>query len=333
VRRSYYFRIFQDVVAEVSQNCAGYSTRLKFVTILMGDIMFSNQYLPDKDPFSQQHKLSMYKEILNLVAATFEKNKFFKEVSIIECEELAGNYIDLLNNIVGVVDILYNVKFHHEYTLNHSISVASISGVLGKWLGFKGQKLKDLILTGLLHDIGKVMVPQSILDKPGKLTDEELLMIQTHPTHGYQILADNFDISEDITVGILQHHEREDGSGYPFGIQGGDIHMYAKIVAIADLYDAMNTARVYRPTLSLFSVIEIIMEQMDDKLNTEICSIFFANIHKCILGSPVLLSDGNVATVVELDELLRSRPMVKLKSGKVIDLEKNRKIEVVAILD
>jgi putative nucleotidyltransferase with HDIG domain len=295
--------------------------------------MFPNQYLPYKKRFSQQHRFSMYKEILNLVAASFEKNKFFKEVPIIECEELVGKYIDLLINIVGVVDILYNIKFHHEYTLNHSINVASISGVLGKWLGFKGQKLKDIILTGLLHDIGKIIIQQSILDKPGKLTNEELLMIQTHPAHGYQMLADDFDISEDVKLGILQHHEREDGSGYPFGIQGEAIHIYAKIVAIADMYDAMNTARVYRPTLALFSVIEIMIEQMHDKLNTEICSIFFANIYRCLLGSPVLLSDGNVATVVELNELLRSRPMVKLKNGEVIDLEKNKKIEVVAILD
>jgi HD-GYP domain-containing protein (c-di-GMP phosphodiesterase class II) len=85
--------------------------------------------------------------------------------------------------------------------------------------------------------------------------------------------------------------------------------------------------------MSLFSVIEIIIEQMYDKLNPEICSIFFSNIHRCLLGSSVLLSDGNMATVVQLNELLRSRPMVKLKSGDVIDLEKNKKIEVVAILD
>ena len=238
--------------------------------------------LPDKMAYSQQKKSSFYEDTLHLIMLSFAKHKVFKEVPIIEYKELVGSHTDLLLNIVSVAEILYNVRIHNEYTFNHSINVANISGVIGKWLGFKEQNLKDIILTGLLHDIGKVMIPTNILDKPGKLIEEEISIIQTHPMHGYHLLAEYISISEEVKLGILQHHEREDGSGYPFGVQGKDIHPYAGIVAIAEMYDAMSSARVYRPTLSLLSVIEIIIEQMKDKLNPEICSIFLVNIHRSL---------------------------------------------------
>lgn len=289
--------------------------------------------LPYANPSLLQKNFSRYKDTIDLVAMAFEKEKVFNEVPIVDYEELLGEYINLLAQAVDVVNILYNVRCHNEYTFKHSLNVAMLAGALGKWLGFKGHNLKDIILAGLLHDIGKVMIPQNILDKPGKLTDEEMTIIHTHPSHGYELLVDRFDTSEDVKLGILQHHEREDGSGYPCGVRGEKIHIYAKIVAIADMYDAMSTARVYRSTLSPFVVVEIMLEQMHEKLNAEICSIFIANIRRFLLGSFVLLSDGDRAQVVALNELIGSRPVVQLQNGKVIDLEKNRKIEAIAIFD
>ncbi|HWR42629.1 HD-GYP domain-containing protein [Sporomusa sp.] len=289
--------------------------------------------LPYKGRSSEWRFFSMYKDTLDSVAETFKKVRAFKEVPIAECKELVENYIELIVNIVGVIDDLYNVKSHNEYTFKHSLNVAIISGVLGKWLGFKGQKLKDIILAGLLHDIGKALIPENILDKPGKLTDEEMAIIRTHPAHGYHLLADCFEISEEVKLGILQHHEREDGSGYPLGSSRGDIHIYAKIVAIADIYDAMSTERVYRRKLLPFTVVEIILEQMYDKLNPQICLTFLAHIRRFLLGSSVLLNDGSKAKVVLLNELLRVRPVVQLESGDLIDLEGNRKLEVVEVLD
>lgn len=296
-------------------------------------IMQVSIVLPYKNRPSHKRFFCIYHETLETVAKTFEKARAFKEVPIAECKELVDKYIELIVNIVGVIDDLYNVKTHNEYTFKHSLNVAILSGVLGKWLGFTEQKLKDIILAGLLHDIGKAMIPETILDKPGKLSTEEMDIIRTHPAHGYHLLADCFEISEEVKLGVLQHHEREDGCGYPLGISGSDIHIYAKIVAIADMYDAMNTERVYRPKMPPFSIVEILIEQMYDKLNPQVCLTFLAHLRRFLVGSSVLLSDGRKAKVVLMNDILRVRPVVQLECGTLIDLERNRNLEIVTLLD
>ena len=275
----------------------------------------------------------IYKDTLTSVEETFKKVRAFKEVPIAECKELVENYIELIVNIVGVIDDLHNVKSHNEYTFRHSLNVAIIAGIIGKWMGFAGKDLKDIILAGLLHDIGKVLIPEDILDKPGKLTPEEMAVVRAHPTHGYHLLDDCFDITEEVKLGILQHHEREDGSGYPLGLTREKIHMYAKIVAIADIYDAMSTERVYRKKVPPFTVVEVILDQMYDKLNPQICLIFLAHIRGFLIGSSVLLNDGSKAKVVLLNGMLKLRPVVQLESGDLIDLDREKNLEVVTMLE
>ncbi len=289
--------------------------------------------LPEKVRYADPDFCRKYNETLELIASAFEKTRIFKEVPIAECKEIVNNYIELMIDIVGVVDSLYQVKDHNEYTFRHSLNVAIMAGILGKWLGFAGQQLKDIILAGLLHDIGKIMIPQSILDKPGKLTDEEMDIVKTHPKIGDQLIAGASELSQAVKLGILQHHERSDGSGYPAGLVYGDIHICARIVAIADVYDAMTTERVYRKQMPPFTAVEIIIEEMYDKLDPELCCTFITNMRRTLIGSSVLLSDGNKARVVLLHDLLSTRPIVQLETGYVMDLEKNRGINVVALLE
>lgn len=289
--------------------------------------------LPYKGDPTQHEFLATYKKTLDLVAVTFEKIRIFKEVPIKECEELVGNYIDLMTNITDVIAILHKVKSHNEYTFGHSLNVAIIAGVLGKWLGFKDGNLKDIILAGLLHDIGKLLIPLDILDKSSKLTEEEMEIIKTHPTHGYQLLSNSDEISHDVKLGILQHHERQDGSGYPQQLTGEKIHSYANIVAIADVYDAMSSKRVYRCQLPPLVVVETILEQMYEKFDPEVCLTFLEKIRGFMMGSVVALSDGRQGKIVVLNDLLQIRPVVQLTNGNLIDLEENRQLEIVAVLD
>lgn len=275
----------------------------------------------------------LYKDTLHSIAATFEKVRIFKEVPLADCRELIDNYVELLVNIVGVVDRLYKVKAHNEYTFRHSLNVAILSGILGKWLGFKGNEMKDIILAGLLHDIGKAFIPREVLNKPGRLTPEEMMLIRKHPLYGHRLLAKNREIPESVKLAALQHHEREDGSGYPAALQNEKIHSYAKIVALADVYDAMSSERVYRAKMPPFAVVDTILDEMQEKLNTRICITFLANISRFFVGSSVLLSNGNKATIVELNDVLRMRPVVQLENGEVLDLADDRKIEIVSVLD
>lgn len=288
--------------------------------------------MPTAGNMSQQQFTALYETTLESVARHFESVRAFQEVPVAELTELVDSYLELMVNVAGVVDRLYKVQMHNEYTFQHSLNVAVLSGVLGKWMGFSGRRLKELILAGLLHDIGKTLVPAEILNKASRLSGEEMNVIRAHSAQGYQLLQDCKDIPNAVKLGVCQHHEREDGSGYPFGLRHYHIHIYAKIVAVADSYDAMSSERVYRPKMPPFQVIEILLEQLG-KLNTQVCVTLLTNIRRFLLGSSVLLSDGKKATIVELNDMLRIRPIVQNEQGEVIDLARREDLEVVTIFD
>ena len=294
---------------------------------------YVNIELPCKCNPLQRQFSKIYEKTLDLVGETFEKIRVFKEVPIKQCEELVESYIGLMADITDVVSILHSIKVHNEYTFGHSLNVAIIAGALGKWLGFTQEDLKDIILAGLLHDIGKIYIPPKVLDKPSKLTNDEMQMIKTHPSHGYRLLKNCDGISQEVKLAIMQHHERQDGSGYPQQLKGEEIHIYASIVAIADVYDAMSNKRVYRCQLPPFVVLETIIEQMYEKLNPEICLTFLENVRSFMVGSSVILSDGSQGKIILLNDLLRIRPVVQLRNGALVDLGKNRELEVVNVLD
>ena len=142
--------------------------------------------------------------------------------------------------------LLYSLKQYHPHTFIHSINVASYSLALGEKLGLDQEDLDKLETAGLLHDIGKLKIPENILHKPGKFTDEEYEIMKKHPTYSVEILRDiNFEDEELLRI-IESHHERIDGRGYPTGISGNQIPFLAKIISVADSYDAMTSNRCYR---------------------------------------------------------------------------------------
>ncbi|MBP2637122.1 MAG: hypothetical protein H6Q72_3029 [Firmicutes bacterium] len=288
---------------------------------------------PNTPPFTNPDLFHMYNETLDVISSTFKKARRFKEVPLAECSELVGNYVELMIDIESVLDNLYRIRTHHEYTFTHSLHVAILTGLLGKWMGFTGSNLKNLILAGLLHDIGKALIPQRILDKPGPLTTAEMDIIKLHSTQGYNLLGNCIEIPEEVKLGVLQHHEREDGSGYPFGLKGKDISIYAKFVAIADVYDAMTTDRVYRAKHPPITTIHTMLTHMHTKLDSIICLTFSAKLQKFLLGSRVLLNNGLQGTVVQMPNIATARPVVRLDSGVLVDLDNDEKIIITEILD
>jgi putative nucleotidyltransferase with HDIG domain len=233
----------------------------------------------------------------------------------------------------GVVANLSRIRSHNEYTFNHSLNVAILCGLIGKWLGYSGQVLKDLILAGLLHDIGKALTPLEILNKPGKLTMDEMEVIKLHPVQGYNLVSNREDISDEVKIGILQHHERLDGSGYPLGLSKDAISNFSCIISIADMYDAMTAERVYRKRMSPFSAAETIIKEMYNKLDPNISLIFLTKVQSCLIGSRVLLSNGKIGKVLLFNNDPCTRPIVKLDDDTLINLEKNRSIEIVDLIE
>lgn len=291
--------------------------------------------IKDKEPAplseAQVAVSSEYNDTVATLKRSFETIRFFKQVPLKEMREMADNAIEPFINTSGILNHLQVVHRQDDYTFHHSIDVAVLCGVVGRWLGYRGGELKDLVLAGLLHDIGKTQIPLEILRKPGKLTPAEMETMRLHTTRGYNIVKD-LDLPPSVLYAILQHHEREDGSGYPIGVTGEKIHPFAKIIAVVDIYDAMTSDKVYKKRATPFEAVEAVMKDMYDKLDPNICTVFLNNVRDYFIGNIVLLSDGREAEVVYLGKFISARPVVRTEDGEFIDLESKKNLSILKVL-
>ncbi|MDP4097924.1 HD-GYP domain-containing protein [Paenibacillus sp. P96] len=208
----------------------------------------------------------------------------------------------LLNDLGGTDQNLYQ----------HSLTVCLYTLVLGKANGYTRQQLLELGIGSLLHDIGKTQLPSSILLKPGKLTREEYLEIQTHTLLGYRILKKEPDISQLSALCALQHHERIDGTGYPNGLVNREIHDYAKWVSLADSYDAMTANRSYRAPLLPHQAVEVLYSGAGTLYEQYMLEKFRDRVAIYPLGLPVVLSTGEEGVVVRIDPRIPHRPVIRI---------------------
>lgn len=230
------------------------------------------------------------------------------------CESLfiSKTTIDLLN-------MLSNMRNIEDPIYSHSLNVGLISRIIGKWLKLPLEDVNLLTLAGLLHDIGKTQIPKEILNKPGKLTDEEFAIMKTHTTLGKKILNDKgFDPR--ILYAALQHHERCDGSGYPRGLEEDEIDDVANIVAIADVYDAMTSARAHRDPLCSFQVISEFEKEGLQKYKTKYILTFLEHMANTYNNSRVMLNNAKTGHVVFINRSNLSRPVVQLDDGNIVNL-------------
>jgi len=249
-----------------------------------------------------------------------------------------GVYIDLqyvfalTNDIMSTLrcknDVLTFISFikeSDEHTYHHCVNVSLLCNLYGRWTSLPEKELVELTTSGMLHDIGKTKIPDAILNKKGKLTDEEFAVIKKHPVIGYHLVKDQ-DIPESIKSGVLMHHEKLDGSGYPLGLKDEQISKIAKIITICDIYDAMTANRAYRGKVCPFEVIKMFETKVYGELDTQTLLIFLNNIAYTYIGSWVRLSDGVEAEVVFINSSQLSRPMVRTLDGQFIDLSVNKEI-------
>jgi len=211
-----------------------------------------------------------------------------------------------------------------NYTFRHSIGVAVLSYLLGKWLGLKNEELQDLAVAGVLHDLGKVKIPDEILNKPGRLTNNEYAEIKLHAKYGYEMVQHVPGITEQQALVAIQHHEREDGSGYPYGISGSEITSFSKIVAVTDVFHTMISERVYKKPVPLYQVFLEIYQYSFGKFDPKVVHCFISNVMSRLIGDSVRLTDGRVATIIMLhpDDLIN--PLVEVQ-GEYCDLRKSDK--------
>jgi len=255
------------------------------------------------------------------------KNAEIEEASILEYPE---SLLSTYTNRLQMFDMIHSLKETDDLTYTHSINVALVASIIGQWLHFSQEDVRILTLSGLLHDIGKVSIPDEILNKPGKLTDEEFEIMKSHVNAGYDILKEK-NIDPRVKEACLLHHEKCNGTGYPFGLTNDKIPVYAKIIAVADIYDAMTSNRVYRGAVCPFTVIRMMQQECFSTLDPSITLPFLRNVVTSYIHTNVKLSDGQIGEVILMNEMNLSKPTVSC-NGKFIDLSKTKDLTITAIL-
>lgn len=232
---------------------------------------------------------------------------------------------------ISIFPLLNKIKSYDFYTYEHLLNVALLAVNIGKWLKYSPKQLEQLAYAGVLHDIGKMKVSQSILNKPASLEPEEYEQMKQHAILGYHELINIEGIDKDVCIGVVMHHEREDGSGYPQGLKGEDIHPYGKILAIADVYDAMTSNRVYHRKENPFQVLGYMAKNSFGHLDTKVLMSFFENIVQYYIGEQVLLNNGVKGVVIFINPNNIDRPLLRGENG-IIDLVKERELQIVKFI-
>ena len=232
-------------------------------------------------------------------------------------------------NPLHLLEMMQCMRGYDDLTYTHSINVALISNVIGTWMNLGHDDIETLMIAGMLHDIGKLRIPPEIIQKPGRLTDEEYEIVKKHPQYVYDILSTK-NLSPKIKLVALQHHERYDGKGYPYGLKGNEIDLFSGIVAIADVYDAMTADRVYRKGICPFPVLEH-MELQKELYEPGALFKFIERTVEAYINTEVLLSNGDVGRVVLLNKSFLSRPIV-ISGDKTYDLSKDFHLQIDALL-
>lgn len=220
----------------------------------------------------------------------------------------------------SIFDMLHNLRTYDDATFTHSINVALISNILAQWLKWSDEEVEVATQAGLFHDIGKILIPESIITKPARLTEDEYTIVKTHPMQGYLSIKD-LDISSHVKNSALMHHERCDGSGYPAHLMGPQIDKFAKLVAIADVYDAMTSSRYYRGPLCPFIAISMFEDEGFQKYDPEMILAFLQNIVNTYILNTVKLNTGEVGEIIFINKMKLSKPTIRV-GDDYIDLAK-----------
>lgn len=277
----------------------------------------------DIDPVTLNEELPKAKEIKANVSAVikdvFNDVRMGKTFEVKEIKAQVSHIVDSVFRNKDALLCLSNLKEYDDYTFVHSVHVCILTVSFGRHLGLQKNRLENIGLGGLLHDIGKTRIPESILNKPGKYTEEEYTIMKRHVTLGMEVLGRYEHISQEAMLLASQHHERYNGTGYPNKLYGEKISLTGQIGSLSDVYDALTYNRVYQKASSCHSAIKRLYEWSDTLFSRALVEKFIQCIGIYPFGSFVELNTGQCGIVVSVNHQALLRPNVLI----ILDKEKN----------
>ncbi|MDF9410459.1 HD-GYP domain-containing protein [Brevibacillus laterosporus] len=254
-----------------------------------------------------------------------------QSIPVLEVRNVMTSLIKEVEEQSNLLFILKKADNPNNYLYEHCVGVGLLSYIMAKWMKLPEKEWMQVALAGMLMDIGKTKIDPKILWKPDKLTSSEFEEMKKHTVYGYELIKSAKGLTQGVGLAALQHHEREDGSGYPFGIKGDKIHTYSKIITVADMYHAMCSDRLHQKATSPFLVVEQLLQDSFGKLDPKVVRVFVNGITQFSIGSKVELSDGTVGKVVFINQNYPTRPMVEINQN-IINLADKRNVWIVKAL-
>jgi len=301
----------EEVVVDISElEYEKYTSRRKVLQMIDRDrLNYAEKIKQSKEYQAFENKVKVAKDELQ---EDFNKmvyyNRYLQTRDILEKTEFV---LKEIHSTKEIFDYIYAIKGKDESTYAHFLNVSMLCNIFGKWLNMEQKDIDALTLAGTLHDVGKLVIPKEILTKAGKLTDEEFEIMKSHTVEGYKILdKQNFDPR--IKQAALMHHERCDGRGYPLGLTIDKISEFGKIVAIADVYEAMTAERCYRKRMCPFTVMGIMSKDGMSKYDPRYSMLFFERMAYTYVGYAVKLKDGRAGEVKFINKNRLDKPILKV---------------------
>jgi len=255
-----------------------------------------------------------------------------KELNLDDARIVAKDIVEkILSAEVISLDVI-NLHSYDDYTYCHSVNVAVLATIVGMGMNYTSDQLRDLCVAGIFHDMGKLSIDKNILNKEEKLTNEEYCIIKEHPQKSYDFFADKWNISSAVKMGVLCHHENENGTGYPLGLTGNRIHPFAKIIHVVDVYDALSSKRPYKKAYAFSEALEYLMGGSTTMFDEKIVNVFMQYVPIYPKGTNVLLSDGREGIICKNNRASSLRPEILLMDGTKINLMDIEKFSTITIL-
>ncbi|AVP93696.1 HD-GYP domain-containing protein [Aeromonas rivipollensis] len=254
----------------------------------------------------------LYQEARELQGKFIRHLKAGEPIDITPLAAVAEEMVDTMFTHGDAMLCLARIRAKDAYLMEHSMNVAILLANFGRYLGLERNVLKELTLGGLLHDVGKIMTPDEVLNKPGKLTDEEFGVMRQHVVHSYDILSNTAGITPTMLEVAANHHERLDGTGYPQRLKGDQLSLYTRMSGIVDVYDAVTADRVYKQGMQPTQAFRVLLKGIDQHFDAELVTKFIKCMGVYPVGTLVQLSNQRLAVVMQRNEQQPLKPVVKV---------------------